>query len=211
VPTLVVGLAVLLMVRLGFWQLHRLDEKTALVALYAANLDKPPVPIQALWPVAESSLYRRVTATCPNVIGWKSEAGRNKAGTVGWRHIALCGTGAEGPGLAIDVGLSQTSAAPGWTGGDVAGRLTWAPSAQPLIARAISVATPPSPMVVAADAAPGLEPTAPPDPAAVPNNHLSYALQWFAFAVIALVIYAILLWRRARAVARAVAPGGRPR
>src|ERR1700744_2734204 len=95
VPTIIVLLAALLMVRLGVWQLHRLDEKKALLATYAGNADRPPVPIPALWPVDETSLYRRVTASCAIVAGWKTEAGRIADGTVGWRHIALCGSGAE--------------------------------------------------------------------------------------------------------------------
>jgi len=37
----------------------------------------------------------------------------------------------------------------------------------------------------------------------IPNNHLSYAIQWFAFAIIALVIYFLALrWRTDRRDAR---------
>ncbi|NWN33535.1 SURF1 family protein, partial [Klebsiella michiganensis] len=46
-------------------------------------------------------------------------------------------------------------------------------------------------------AAPGLVPTARPDLSSVPNNHLSYAVQWFLFALVASVIYVLALkWRR---------------
>ena len=44
----------------------------------------------------------------------------------------------------------------------------------------------------------GLEANARPDPASIPNNHLSYAIQWFLFALTALVIYAIALRKRLR-------------
>ena len=44
----------------------------------------------------------------------------------------------------------------------------------------------------------GLEANALPDPSDLPNNHLSYAVQWFAFALTALVIYAMVLRRRGR-------------
>ena len=196
VPTIVVVLAALLMVRLGFWQLGRLHEKEALLARYAANAGAAAVPIQSLWPVREGALYRRVTASCPTVTKWTTEAGRTKAGVVGWRHIALCGTGAEGPGLAVDVGTAQSATPPGWSGGVVQGRMTWAPTGQPLIARLFGAKGEESPMIVADTPAPGLEPTAPPDPQAITNNHLSYAIQWFFFAGTALVIYGILLWRR---------------
>jgi surfeit locus 1 family protein len=44
----------------------------------------------------------------------------------------------------------------------------------------------------------GLQPLAPPDPSDVPNNHLSYAVQWFFFALSALVIYVLALRKRWR-------------
>ena len=42
----------------------------------------------------------------------------------------------------------------------------------------------------------GLEPSAPPSLDSIPNNHRAYAVQWFLFAGIALVIYFIALRRR---------------
>ncbi|WP_404710648.1 SURF1 family protein [Sphingomonas sp. MMS24-J13] len=198
IATLVVVAAALLMVRLGFWQLERRHEKEALLAHYAANVATSPAALVALWPVHESDLFRRVSAHCLTVVGWQAEAGRNRAGGSGWRHIASCSTGAEGPGFVVDMGISQSSASPGWKGGDVRGRLIWAPTGQPLVARLISAPVAPTPMIVSETAAPGLQPTADPDPASIPNNHLSYAVQWFLFAGIALVIYAIALWQRAR-------------
>jgi cytochrome oxidase assembly protein ShyY1 len=50
--------------------------------------------------------------------------------------------------------------------------------------------------LVADGAAPGLEPSALPSPRSIPNNHLFYAVQWFAFAGIALVIYMLALRKR---------------
>jgi cytochrome oxidase assembly protein ShyY1 len=52
--------------------------------------------------------------------------------------------------------------------------------------------------LVAASAPPGLEPSAAPSVSAIPNNHRSYALQWFAFALIALVIYGLAVRKRLR-------------
>ena len=48
----------------------------------------------------------------------------------------------------------------------------------------------------AASPGPGLAASAPPSPDIIPNNHLSYAVQWFLFAGIALVIYTIALRQR---------------
>ena len=39
--------------------------------------------------------------------------------------------------------------------------------------------------LVAAEPGPGLVASAPPSPDSIPNNHLSYAIQWFLFAAIA--------------------------
>ncbi|WP_420137626.1 SURF1 family protein [Sphingomonas sp.] len=197
-PTIVVVLAALLMVRLGIWQLHRLHEKEALLARYAANVAKPPLPLAALFPVKADALYRRTSAYCLDVVGWKTEAGRGADGRSGWRHIASCRTGAEGPGIAVDVGISAAPTTPQWNGGPVSGRLTEAPTDAPLIARLLSTPAAPTPMIVSESAAPGLAPTAPPDPRNIPNNHLSYAVQWFIFAALALIIYAVALWQRRR-------------
>lgn len=201
VPTIVVLLAAVLMVRLGFWQIHRLHEKEALLARYGANQAKSTLPLAALFPVNDDALYRRTSAHCLSVVSWQAEAGRAVDGAPGWRHIAACRTGAEGPGVLVDMGISADAASPPWKGGPISGRLTWAPSSQPLVARLFAAPPPPTPMIVSDTAAPGLQPTAQPNPADIPNNHLSYAVQWFLFAGVALVIYGIALWQRARKVA----------
>lgn len=201
VPTILVIAAALLMVRLGVWQLHRLHEKEALLARYSANIGRPPIAIPGAVPATDDMLYRRSSALCREPVGWQVEAGRSRAGAIGWRHIALCRTGAGGPGLAVDMGVSQSSAAPAWRGGPVHGRITWRPSSRPLIARLFSTPPAPAPMIVSDIAAPGLAPTAAPDPSAIPNNHLSYAVQWFIFAALALIIYALALRRRGAPVA----------
>ena len=201
VPTIIVALAVLMMVRLGFWQLHRLHEKEALLARYSANAAKPPSPFAALFPIGDDDLYRRTSAYCLNVVKWQAEAGRASDDTPGWRHIASCRTGAEGPGITVDMGVSADAVAPAWTGGGVSGRLTQAPNGQSLAARLFRRPAVAAPMIVSDAAAPGLKPTAQPNPSDIPNNHLAYAVQWFLFAAVALIIYAIALWQRARKVA----------
>jgi cytochrome oxidase assembly protein ShyY1 len=50
--------------------------------------------------------------------------------------------------------------------------------------------------LVAASAPPGLETSAEPSISSIPNNHRSYALQWFSFAAIALVIYGLAVRKR---------------
>lgn len=206
IPTIVVVLAAMLMVRLGFWQIQRLHEKQALLARYSDNIGKPPLSFAALFPVDDNALYRRASANCLSVVGWKAEAGRGADGTHGWRHIASCRTGAEGPGIAVDVGISSGPDAPRWNGGPVRGRIIWAPSGQPLIARLFATPPTPSPMIVSEVAAPGLVPTLQPNPADIPNNHLAYVVQWFIFAALSLIIYGVALWQRTRKVALKAPP-----
>lgn len=197
VATILVTLAVVAMIALGVWQLQRLREKEALLALYAANIARPPAAFAALWPLDDKGLFREASADCLSVTAWKTEAGHSADGKTGWSHIAACRTGAEGPGFNVDMGLSQSPDAPkGWTGGPVRGRVVWTPDGQPLIARLFSTPAPRTPLIVSEQAAPGLTPTAPPDPSSVPNNHFAYAVQWFLFAGVAIVIYGVALWRR---------------
>ena len=65
-----------------------------------------------------------------------------------------------------------------------------------MIARMWGRAVPGEPMIVADAPAPGLEASTPPSVADIPNNHLSYAVQWFLFAATATAIYMIALRRR---------------
>ena len=50
--------------------------------------------------------------------------------------------------------------------------------------------------LVAAPPQAGLAQLALPDPRDLPNNHLSYAVQWFLFAATALVIYVLALRKK---------------
>jgi surfeit locus 1 family protein len=182
-PTLLVAIAAGAMIWLGIWQLQRLRWKEGLLAEYAAAAGKPPVAFPRV-PTDQAMLFRRSEAFCLQVVGWRASAGRSRAGEAGWRHVADCRTGAEGPGLALDMGWSNQSASPAWKGGDVSGTIGPDRGGQILL--------------VSDKAAPGLQPSAPPSLADIPNNHLAYAVQWFLFAAIAVAIYGIALWRRTR-------------
>lgn len=184
-PTLVVGLAVAVMVALGFWQIRRAGEKEALIARYAANAHLPPTAFPAVPSSDGSLLFRRASATCLEPLGWTTRGGRNRAGDTGWRHIVACRTGAEGPGLHADMGWSKDIVVPkGFAGGRISGTID-ADRDHVLL-------------LVSDEAAPGLTPSAVPSPADIPNNHRAYAAQWFLFAGVAVVIYLLALRRRAR-------------
>ena len=84
--------------------------------------------------------------------------------------------------IAVTLGWSSNPAPPVWTGGAVAG--TIAPMGKTAV------------RVVADPPLAGLAANARPDPANLPNNHWSYAIQWFLFSLTALVIYGLALRTR---------------
>jgi surfeit locus 1 family protein len=194
IPTILVALAVAAMIGLGIWQLQRRTEKLALLHELAANATKPPIalPVPA---IGDDLLFRRASALCLKPVGFKTEG----AGNAGFRIIAQCKTGAEGPGFAVQIGTTRdVEFKPQWTGGPVSGMISHAPSHSPLIAGLFGKAAPQQLLLVADKPAPGLAGNAVPSIDSIPNNHLAYAVQWFAFAAIALIIYGLALRRRAR-------------
>lgn len=197
-PTLLVAIACATMIALGVWQLGRKAEKEALIARYAANRTlSSEIAFPELGPVPDSALFRRSRAICLEVVGWRVTGGRSVKGKGGFRYIAECRTGSEGPGLLVDMGVgSDPAAKPGWGGGVVGGVIGLEPDTSSVVDHMLRRASPPRAMLVADQAAPGLVASEPPSPDDVPNNHLAYAVQWFLFAAIAALIYALALRRR---------------
>ena len=194
VPTVLVALAVAAMIRLGFWQIDRLHEKEAALALYAANVAKPPMAFPRL-AQGDAFLFRKASVFClqPVSFDWQG------AGALGFRLIAWCRTGAEGPGFQVQIGTSHDAKArTDWRGGEVSGYITHAPDHRPLIAMMFGKHAPTPLMLVAGSPAQGLAANPGPDLSAIPNNHRAYAVQWFLFAAVALVIYGLALRKRWR-------------
>lgn len=183
-PTIIVVAAVATMIALGVWQLKRAQWKEGLLAQYAEAEKLPPIS----WPTLplrqeQLPLFRHATGICLKPIGKREQAGENQRGETGFVHILDCVTGAEGPGMSVEVGWSKNpNAAINWKGGPVSGVI--APDRRSLM------------RLVAATPAPGLEASAPPSIRSISNNHRFYAVQWFSFAAIALLIYALALRKR---------------
>lgn len=178
IPTLLVLAAVAVMIRLGFWQLDRLDEKEALLARYAsAESLSADVPFPQSAAAAEQALYRHARVDCRQVTDVSVMAGRNARDEVGMAHVADCVL-ADGGRARVVLGWSRAPTPVQWQGGEVAGVIA------------------PGPRLVADTPVAGLSAHARPDPTEIPNNHLAYAVQWFLFAATALVIYAIAVRRR---------------
>jgi cytochrome oxidase assembly protein ShyY1 len=186
IPTLIVAAAVAVMIGLGIWQLQRAKWKEGLLAQYQQAESLPPIT----WPTVplrtdQLPLFRHATGVCLRVVGKRAVAGENAAGETGYAHILDCTTGIEGPGMSVDVGWSKNpNAQASWSGGPVSGII--APDRQTRM------------RLVAATPAPGLSASAPPSIRSIPNNHRWYAIQWFAFAAIALIIYALAVRKRLR-------------
>ena len=186
IPTILVALAVATMIGLGIWQLDRKEQKEALLASYAAAAGKPPIGWPGVPPKEPLPLFRAATGNCLAVTGFRTAPGQSVQGEPGFLVIADCRTGAEGPGMAVQLGWSKNpNAGRAYRGGLVSGMI--APDSRTRM------------RLVAATPGPGLQPSAPPSPDSIPNNHFSYAIQWFLFAGIAVVIYVLALrgrWRK---------------
>jgi surfeit locus 1 family protein len=192
IPTLVVALAVATMIGLGIWQLHRAAWKEALLADYSRAAALPAVdldPLLASGRPLPALSFRRALVTCAaRDVPVTAQAGRNTADASGQAYYVACRPGAAG-----DAGRLRVNA--GWADRpDATRRLTLGG----LVAGRLGVVGPDGPitLVAATPAAPLTIASAPPDLAAIPNNHLSYAMQWFAFALTAVVIYLLALRRR---------------
>ena len=197
VPTIVVLCAVAVMIALGVWQLQRKAEKEALIALYERNRAMSAlVTYPELPPVPDAMLFRKSSVVCLEVVRWDQRGGTDRMGKSGIRMVADCRTGAEGPGVLVDVGIADDFIPPKWTGGTVQGTIVPGPEQPTVVERLIGRAVPARAMLVADAPVAGLRASEVPSGADVPNNHLAYAVQWFIFAAAALIIYALAVRRR---------------
>lgn len=170
--TLVVLAAVVTMIALGLWQVERASEKEALLARLEAATGLPAVPLPSA-AAGEIPLFRRTSADCRAKGPSRVVAGRNLQGASGFAHWVEC------EGFRAEIGWSGRPEPVHWSGGTISG--TIAPDRQ----RGFRL--------VSDRGLAGLQPSAPPNIADIPNNHRSYAFQWFAFAAAALIIYGLAL------------------
>lgn len=189
-PTLLVLIAVAVMVRLGFWQIDRMHQKESMLRAFELAL-KDPMPALDLnrdQLIDYADPYTPVSVTCDSAGPDAPKAGRNLAGQTGWAHVYACtyrGPSGRKGTVKVIGGWTSAPAAVVWQGGPVNGLV--APESMTERQKWHIIANPP----VA-----GLEANARPNPADIPNNHWSYAVQWFLFAAVALVIYGLALRKR---------------
>lgn len=187
-PTIIVIAAVAILVTLGVWQLQRAKEKQERLDRYAAAERLPPISFPTT-PITDDNLplFRYATGVCLRPVSKRAQAGANQEGETGYVHIVDCVTGAEGPGMSVELGWSQDPNAKfAWAGGPVSGIIV--PDRKMRM------------RLVAATAPEGLQPSAKPDVRTAtsisPSGHRNYALTWFALALSALVIYILAVRKR---------------
>lgn len=224
-----------LCVRLGFWQLDRLDGRRYFNHRYEAGMTAAPEPVERLVDAGGDLLYRQAEATgtydpAREVILY----GRTNQGEPG-NHVLTPLRLPDGRALLVDRGwvpfamdtppVAAAAPAPGTV--SVTGLLAPSePGGTPQDAGTITTVTRPDlqrigqqlpyPLVpyylqlrTQVPAQAGDLPIPPPVPTLDEGPHLSYALQWFAFAAIAGCGFALLVWREVRdGRARADRPEG---
>lgn len=227
---LAVALAALF-VRLGFWQLSRLDERRAFNATRAEPLARPEVPFDS---VRDGVPYRKVRVVgVPDYDHEIALAGRSRNGSPGVHvYTPFRRAGSDTAVLVVRGWLYAADAATvdlapyrerleavaGYTDTLAAGTSTPDPTRTRVVrrmTRGVVAALVPYPVhpvfVVAQDSAGAGAPARLPLPALGDGPHLGYAIQWFAFALTALGGAAIVIhrWRTGRTTGSTAARGDR--
>lgn len=218
--------ALAILIGLGLWQLERREEKHALMAQIARNVQAAPEAIETLLTEGENAAFRPVTAQGtydqarevyvfaprlddgPTVPGYKVitplklNAGAYVFVDRGW--VPQAGQGpdpARLKPLGADVQIAGTlrpPTVPGWfTPAPDAARRLWYARDIPGIAAAMAVKPATDFFIESASVSEGG-----PEPAVVapdiPDNHLQYAITWFALALTLVVVYAAFHHSRGR-------------
>lgn len=212
-PPLVLGLMLAaLLASLGFWQLRRMAEKTAQLEAIQRGIEQQPVPLPAA--IDPSMKYRPVYATGTTtgeeilVLSGTHDLGG------GYNVISAFQTD-DGRRIMVDRGFvpqdDRRKPRPP-VALTVAGNLHWpdekgSATPEPDLAAGIWFAREvprmaaflhTQPVLIVASAIRGDDQGVMPIPldiTDIPNNHLSYAIQWFSFAVICLGMTIGLVWR----------------
>jgi len=202
------GLAVLL--SLGFWQVGRIGEKSAEIARIDAYIDQAPVALPMDPTEADEYLPVNVTGTflMPEIhvlvstrdygAGYRIIApfettdGRTIMLDRGYvRHEFKNGPRLQGD-FSITGNLHWPNERSRWTPEDDPASNIW--YARDVAKMAEALGTEPILVIAKTVTDEGTQPI-PVSSSYIPNNHFSYAVQWFLFAAIWLGMTSVLLWR----------------
>ncbi|WP_340314639.1 SURF1 family protein [Rhizorhabdus argentea] len=200
-PTLVVAAAVAAMIALGFWQIRRAHWKDALLASYTRGAKAPELYGLPTDVPADQLAFRRAHVVCRIATGPIQLGGVDHSGRTGFRNIVGC-TLIDGRTIMADLGWSAIGVKPALPA--IGQRIEASGQLIPddvLARRVVGTVQHAMPLLLVLEAAaPGLSPSIPPSIDMIPNNHRSYAVQWFLFAAVALAIYLLALRKRNRAL-----------
>lgn len=190
-PTLMVAAMVPVMIGLGFWQLHRADWKTDLLARLEARADMPALDRPER--LTDDMEFRRIRldVDCPDQLP-NGRSGKSVDGRAGFSTVLLCR--AAGGDLWVETGWSDRP--DGWT----LMNPYWPPARPTEMTGTLVRSSGKGPRyVLVLETAPvPLLRLAPPSPETISNNHMAYAVQWFAFAATLGIIYAVYVLRLRR-------------
>jgi cytochrome oxidase assembly protein ShyY1 len=186
IPTIIVAAIVAGCIWAGMWnlgrvQVHRAELQKAQAASRLPPVTFPTTPMRG----EQLPVYRFASGNCLRAVHRRTDVGESQSGEPGFAIIFDCATGTEGPGMSVQVGWSKNpNATTPWKGGLVSGVII--PDRKMRI------------RLVASTPAPGLQPNGAPKAAVsvTPEQNRGYALQFFSFAAIALIIYALALRKR---------------
>jgi surfeit locus 1 family protein len=222
-PSVFTGVAVVMLLQLGNWQLERLHWKRVLLQDIAAHMALPPAPFPDAIQNQGDWAYRPVTAT--GVFDHAHEiylfaAGQNGGGagyqvitplkrdgggvilvSRGWvptghKDPATRKAG-QTPGRVTVTGLIRFSEKGNFfSPAHKPGENIWYVRDIPAMAGYLGLA--PAAALIEADGSPnpGGWPKGGQTIIDIPNNHLDYALTWYGLALVLLVIYVVYHWRR---------------
>jgi surfeit locus 1 family protein len=204
---LAVALAALF-VRLGFWQLARLGERRAINTITATRLSQPEERFDQLRHDAEPALRRAVLEGTPDTSNEFMVTGRSRNGSPGVHIVTPVRVAGTDTGVLVNRGWvyaadAATADLARWREARVtfhgyalqlsasaAPRMVKGRSLRPLSVEGVRVLVP-YPVrdlyLVSQDSQTDTTPARLPWPALDEGPHLTYAIQWFAFAAIALI------------------------
>lgn len=197
--TIIVALAIATMIGLGIWQIERATWKEGLLASYRAAAGAPMLDGLPTGADVDRIAFRRASLQCRTTSGPTLLGGPGPDGQTGFRSIVGCAL-PDGRAMMADLGWHKLGVEPALppVGTMVVGRGALIPD-DVLAARVFGRKDGHVPLLlVLENPVPGFAPSTPPSVETIPNNHRSYAVQWFLFAAVAGIIYALALWKRLR-------------
>jgi surfeit locus 1 family protein len=196
VPTIIVLALLATLVSLGAWQLERRQWKADLIRQLEAAPRLPPLEpgdFLAAMQGTQSIQYRRATLPCSpgTVLPYDLRGGSSAKGESGFLVLVSCRPNRKPPDIVVVAG---------WTPRPDTVRV---PIAVDTIFNGLIIEKPygdaegrPRFMLIPDTAVAPLRLSQMPDPGGLPDNHLSYAGQWFGLAAALLGIYGLWLRRR---------------